>query len=234
MLLEFCSCRQLCTPQLRTLRQLCTLRWLCTLRKLCATQSCAPWDSCAPGRAVCHAASCVPCEHWDSLLTTVRPEDSCVPCGQLCAIQTAVLPADSCTHCRQLYALQATVCTAGSWATEEPSAHHHLTVCQCTGMPAKLLGRVLSTSFLSEWAGLASTSYQIALKGDSMSSIWWKKFKEQHQKLLWLQIREDGDVWKRCPHERVLLHSLNKSISDQYSLVSKGCIPPSLNIRQLS
>lgn len=73
-----------------------------------AADSCAPWgscapgDSCAPGRPACHAASCVPCEHWDSLQTTVHPEDSCVPCGQLCARETAVHTSGSCTHCRRL------------------------------------------------------------------------------------------------------------------------------------
>lgn len=55
-----------------------------------------------------------------------------------------------------------------------------------------------------------------------MRSFWWKLFKELSQKLLWLQIREDGDIWQICLHETVLLHRLNKSILDQYSLACKG------------
>lgn len=67
---------------------------------------------------------------------------------------TAVLPTDSCAHCRQLFILQA---LQADGLQSKSSAHHHVAMCQQTGMPAKLLHRVLSISFLSQGAGLAST-----------------------------------------------------------------------------
>lgn len=144
MLLEFCSCRQLCA-----MTQLCVLQTAVHPTDSCVSEIAVHPEIAVPCRAqhlgtgvsqaelcatLCHVNTGTACRQLCSLQTAVHPADSCVPCGQLCAIQPAVLPADSPAH---------------SWAAEEPSAQHHPSECQCLGMPVKLLGTVFSTSFLA-------------------------------------------------------------------------------------
>lgn len=181
-LLGFCSCRRLCA-----LIQMCTPSLDETAVHPVPDVQSDP--DVHPAKVVRHAESCMPCACQDNL-QAVHHGDSCVPCGELHALRTAVLPADSCAPSRQLCTLQTDVCTAGSWDTAEASACRHLAGCQHSGLPAKLLGRLLSNSFLSKRVRLSAKDWQREVGLEEL-------FKEQSQKLLWLQIREDGDVWQR-------------------------------------